>query len=161
MPCQGRISSAVPPWFTISRALSEVLPYSRQLTYAPTSQYTRRYAFDHALNSPFNSLHFNPVLSTPGLSVQRIYCFYLCLNGLNYSVFNFIYRVERKVKRFFIHTKAIAPRLLQFSVPVISSGAVQNLRQRTCISVLDCGSGSSYAKGNINFDPIIALAFIF
>ena len=56
MLCQGRIYFAVPPCFTVSRALCGIRSYSRQLTYAHTSQNTRLIAFDCALRGPFGGL---------------------------------------------------------------------------------------------------------
>ena len=54
--CQGRITFAVPPCFTVPRALCGIPSYSRQLTYAHTSQNTPPRAFDCALRGPFGGL---------------------------------------------------------------------------------------------------------
>ena len=54
--CQGRISFAVPPCFTVSRALCGIRSYSRQLTYASRRRILSLPAFDCALRGPFGGL---------------------------------------------------------------------------------------------------------
>ena len=53
----------------LTRALSEIPAYLRQLTYAYTSQNTWQLPFPAPLNGPFNRLHFDPA-QLPGLSVR-------------------------------------------------------------------------------------------
>ena len=56
MLCQGRIYFAVPPCFTVSRALCGIRSYSRQLTYASRRRILSLPAFDCALRGPFGGL---------------------------------------------------------------------------------------------------------
>ena len=56
MLCQGRIYFAVPPCFTVSRALCGIQSYSRQLTHASRRRILSLPAFDCALRGPFGGL---------------------------------------------------------------------------------------------------------
>lgn len=66
----------------LTRALSEIPTYLRQLTYALTSRNTEpKLAVPHALGGPFGSLQFGPALSLPD-SLCAHGCFDLHFNGL-------------------------------------------------------------------------------
>ena len=52
--------------YGLNRTLCEIPSYSRQLTYAFTSQSTRILkSFDCALSGPFGKLHLHPALTLP------------------------------------------------------------------------------------------------
>ena len=67
--CQGRalkFTRGATLIHGLTRALGGIPSYSRQLTYAFTSQSTRILkSFDCALSGPFGNLHLDPALSFP------------------------------------------------------------------------------------------------